>query len=195
MAVQGVSGMAVGATAMGGILIYSGIRGAKVSDTLRSLVSGQKPAGAQVYPITGNVQQGAAGPASGTYAPGYQPAATGQGGTPSSNQALGKMLAGTYGWNAEPYWSALVALWNRESGWSNTADTRVSGLDPPNAAVFAYGIAQARPWSKYPKAGWPPDKGGQADASVQIGWGLVYIKQTYGDPVKAEAHEQSAGWY
>jgi hypothetical protein len=196
MAVQGVSGMAVGATAVGGILIYSGIRGAKVSDTLRSLVSGKPPPGQDpslaISPDF-TASSGAAGSASGTYAPGYQPVATGQGGDPASNQALGKMLAGSYGWNAEPYWSALVTLWQGESGWSNTADTRVSGLDPPNASVFAYGIPQARPYSKMPKVAWPPDKGGQSDAATQITWGLIYIKQSYGDPVKALAFKMGPG--
>jgi cell wall-associated NlpC family hydrolase len=43
MAVEGVSGLAVAATAAGGVLVWSGIRGHRVSDTLRSLVSGQQP--------------------------------------------------------------------------------------------------------------------------------------------------------
>lgn len=61
MAIQGISGMAVAATVGGWILLYSGLRGAKVSDTLRSLVGGQKPTGAQVNPVTASFDTPAAG--------------------------------------------------------------------------------------------------------------------------------------
>jgi hypothetical protein len=116
------------------------------------------------------------------------------------NQATGKLLAATYStngqqWSTGQQWDALVQLWDKESGWSNTADTRKSGLDPPDAAVFAYGIPQARPYNKMPQAAWPPDKGGSADPTSQIQWGFAYIKQTYGSPVAAWAHEQANNWY
>jgi hypothetical protein len=131
-------------------------------------------------------------------APGtVNPAAVGQavaaGAAP--NQGIGKMLAAAYGWSTGSEWDALVQLWDRESGWSNTADTRKSGLDPPDATVFAYGIPQARPYNKMPQAAWPPDKGGKADPTSQIGWGLSYIKSTYGSPSAAWAHEQAKNWY
>lgn len=116
-------------------------------------------------------------------------------GSRDSNQNTAKLLAAAYGWSSGPQWDALVNLWNRESGWSNTADTRKSGLDAPDAAVFAYGIAQARPYNKYPKPGWPPDKGGQANPNAQISWGLSYIKGRYGSPEGAWAHEQAYNWY
>lgn len=44
--------MAVAATAGGAVLIWSGIKGHKVTDTLRSVVSGQRPAGTTDLPIT-----------------------------------------------------------------------------------------------------------------------------------------------
>lgn len=115
--------------------------------------------------------------------------------TGAHNQQIGKMLATSYGWGSGTQWDDLIKLWNKESGWSNTADTRKTGLDPPNAAVFAYGIAQARPYTKYPKAGWPPDKGGKADPATQITWGLAYIKGRYGSPSAAWAHEGAYKWY
>jgi hypothetical protein len=111
------------------------------------------------------------------------------------NQNIGKLLAAGYGWSTGQQWADLVSLWDRESGWSNTADTRKTGLDPPGAAVFAYGIAQARPYNKYPSAGWPPDKGGKADPHAQIAWGLAYIKGRYGSPSAAWAHETANNWY
>jgi hypothetical protein len=55
MAAQGVSGLAVGAAAGGIVLLWSGLTGRKVTDTLRALVSGQKPAGpASSLAITAN---------------------------------------------------------------------------------------------------------------------------------------------
>lgn len=194
-----VNGYALAGLGAGLLLFWSGFTGKGVLATVQSVIQGKSP---QDNPPVNYPQdvQGATGPASGTNAPGYQPPATGLGGDPAANQALGKMLAATMStngipWSYDPYWSALVALWTRESGWSNTADTRQTGLDSPDAAVFAYGIAQARPYSKMPKSAWPPDKGGQSDASAQITWGLIYIQQTYGDPVAAEAHENANGWY
>jgi hypothetical protein len=118
---------------------------------------------------------------------------TGQGGTPSANQALGQQMAAAppYNWTG-PEWPALQALWTRESGWSNTAKNPSSG---------AYGIAQALghgPTNQYPGGQYAaanPPPVGTSDAGTQIAWGLNYIKSTYGDPIAAEAHENSAGWY
>jgi hypothetical protein len=114
---------------------------------------------------------------------------------PSANMRLGRNLAAQLGWDSGLNWSNLVSLWNQESGWSNIADTRVSGLDPAGAAEYAYGIAQARPASKYPKPGQPPDMGGSADPASQIAWGLNYIAGRYGSPSGAWAHELQYNWY
>jgi len=111
------------------------------------------------------------------------------------NVALGQQLADGYGWASGSQWDCLYALWERESGWNNTADTRVSGLDPPDATVFAYGIAQARPATKMPLAGQPAGLGGRSDPATQVRWGLGYIQATYGTPCGAWAHEEADGWY
>jgi len=104
----------------------------------------------------------------------------------AQNQQIGKLQAAAYGWGSGQQWTDLVQLWNRESGWNNTAENPSSG---------AYGIPQALPYSKMPKAAWPPRYGGRADPTAQIGWGLAYIKGRYGSPSAAWAHEGSAGWY
>ncbi len=118
----------------------------------------------------------------------------------SHNQQVGALLAAGYGWGPQQdpaQWDALVKLWDRESGWSNTADTRVThaGGDNADSTVFAYGIPQARPYDKMPQPGWPPDKGGQADPHAQIAWGLAYIRGRYGSPSGAWATEQAQGSY
>ena len=106
--------------------------------------------------------------------------------TAQQNQNTGKLLAAAYGWNTGTQWSDLVSLWNQESGWNNVAE---------NPTSHAYGIPQALPWTKMPQAAWPPRAGGRADPTAQIGWGLSYIKSTYGSPSGAWAHEQANNWY
>jgi hypothetical protein len=61
--------------------------------------------------------------------------------------------------------------------------------------VFAYGIAQARPATKYPLLGQPSDLGGESDPTSQIQWGLDYIANRYGSPSAAWAHEIANNWY
>lgn len=112
------------------------------------------------------------------------------------NQNIGKMLAASYGWSTGAEWNALVQLWDRESGWDNTVWNGGShAATQPAGSSGAYGIAQALPYTKMPKAGWPPGYGGTADPTSQIAWGLSYIKSTYGTPSAALAHENSQGWY
>jgi hypothetical protein len=48
-----VSGTAVAATAAGAVLVWSGVKGTSLVATLRSLVSGKAPAGAEVNTLTG----------------------------------------------------------------------------------------------------------------------------------------------
>ena len=106
----------------------------------------------------------------------------GVGGSVTGNQAMGQAMAAAMGWTGNE-WTALQMLWQRESGWSNTA------LNPRSGA---YGIAQALPASKYPFAG---QALGGSSARSQINWGLDYIRARYGDPVAAMAHETAQNWY
>ena len=73
----------------------------------------------------------------------------------------------------------LIALWNQESGWSSTALNATSG---------ATGIPQLLPSAHAIPANW-------SNPMVQILWGLNYIKNTYGSPAAAWAHEQQYNWY
>jgi len=52
MGVEGVSGLAVAATAGGALLLWSGLKGAKVSTALGSVISGQQPSGTNANQIT-----------------------------------------------------------------------------------------------------------------------------------------------
>lgn len=184
--VSGVSGTAVAATAAGALLVWSGLKGANVSQSLRSLLSGQKPAGTNTAPITGTTTAAAAAGSS---------AAAGDTGAPTAtakqNQAIARLLAAPYGWSGGQQWADLVSLWNRESGWSNTVANPSSG---------ALGIAQALGHGTASSAGslgneYPSVAANDGNAAAQIAWGLSYIQSTYGSPSAAWAHETSAGWY
>lgn len=102
-------------------------------------------------------------------------------GSLTGNQAIAWSLVPA-AWQADSEWSALVALWNQESGWR---------ADATNPGSGAYGIPQALPASKMESAGadW------KTSPATQIRWGIGYIKDRYGDPVAAEAHEKANGWY
>jgi hypothetical protein len=102
-----------------------------------------------------------------------------------SNVDLGRQMAAGYGWTGQQ-WDCLNWLWTQESGWSNTAENPKSG---------AYGIAQALghgPTNQYPAG---PANPPQSDPRAQITWGLGYIKDTYGSPCGAWAHEEAQNWY
>lgn len=71
----------------------------------------------------------------------------------------------------------LVALWNRESGWSPWAVNPYSG---------AYGIPQALGHGRVYQLGHPRD---------QIRWGVKYIRTRYGTFCTAWEHEVIHGWY
>jgi hypothetical protein len=81
-------------------------------------------------------------------------------------------------------WAPFAALEMREAGWNPQAENPSSG---------AAGLAQALPPSKYPPGAWPYR--GLESAKLQLQWMMRYIKERYGSPAKAWAHEQSAGWY
>jgi resuscitation-promoting factor RpfB len=76
----------------------------------------------------------------------------------------------------------LDPLWARESSWNVYAENPYSG---------AYGIPQAVPGSKMASAG----RHWRSCARTQILWGLRYIKDQYGSPAAAWAHELATGWY
>lgn len=101
--------------------------------------------------------------------------------TPAQAKIYARAAAAQYGWTGAN-WSALEWLWNRESSWLWYAENSSSG---------AYGIPQSLPGNKMAVYGanW------RDDASIQINWGLNYIRQRYGSPLKAQAHSKSTGWY
>ena len=201
-----ISGVAVFYATAGGVLLWSGIKGQTIGQTIHAITSGSPQAlsaqgsetiGTPVLGQSGGTPAAGAPAAPATITPG-SPAAASTGGTPTSNKSLALVLMSAYGWAAQ--YSDLVNLWNQESGWNQNARNPSSG---------AYGIAQAL---GHGTAGSAAANGtneyggyGLTDAEAksanggspyyQIIWGLAYIKSTYGSPAAAWAHEQANNWY
>lgn len=98
--------------------------------------------------------------------------------SPTYNRRLASTtMAAKYDWCGSQF-KCLYTLWNNESGW------RVNAHNPSGA----HGIPQALPGHKM-GAGW------QSNPSVQINWGLRYIKQRYGTPCKALKFWNNNHWY
>lgn len=91
------------------------------------------------------------------------------------------LVINTYKWSEADY-SALVKLWNRESGWNPNSHNSSSG---------AHGIPQSLPASKMKSEG----SDYYTNGYTQIRWGLKYIKNRYGTPSKAWQHFQNKNWY
>jgi hypothetical protein len=99
----------------------------------------------------------------------------------TGNQLIACQLLPSFGF-ATSEMSALVPMWNRESGWNVSAQNPSSG---------AYGIPQALPGDKMATvaADW------RTNPATQIKWGLGYIRDRYGTPSAAWAFWQANGWY
>jgi len=106
------------------------------------------------------------------------------GGTASANAALAKKLYPQYA--SGPVWDAWNYVAMRESGWNQFATNPSSG---------AYGIPQALPFTKMPRAAWPASAGGSSNPTAQIEWMWNYMAATYGGPIGAADHERQYNWY
>lgn len=194
-----INGFTLGYTAAGAVVMWSGIKGWSISATFRALLTGSTPAtSTETIPGLGGAEGTATTSAAGTVANTASENTSGSG--DAANQAIGLLLAAPYGWSAGTEWDDLVSLWDRESGWNNTAT---------NASSGAYGIAQAlghgdgaatqgtvtNEYGGYGVSDSVAQDANSGSASAQITWGLAYIEQTYGSPSAAWAHEESAGYY
>jgi hypothetical protein len=200
-----VSGLAVAYTALGGVILWSGIKGETLTNTVKGLASGQVPAANQqpigspslgITPGTSTAANTAANTsAKGVGASGPVTASTV---TSIQNYALARMIASTYGWGTGQEFASVTELINAESG-GNSLARNASG---------AFGIAQALGHGTANTAGTygneygnygVPDSTSKAansgSASAQLIWMMAYIKATYGDPVKAWAFHVQNGYY
>lgn len=179
-----VDGVGVAVITVGSVLIFAGTKGVSMLKVLENLITG-KPIASDVV-ITNPLRT--PGTAVGDAASAGIQGVTGMGANPAgSPKQIGQSMAASMGWTGVQ-WESLVKLWDGESGWNPRAKNPSSG---------AYGIPQAWPSTKLPKAGQPESAGGSSDARAQIEWGLNYIKGRYGTPQMAWAfwQRQSPHWY
>lgn len=169
-----INGFSLGYSALGAVVLWSGIKGTTLSDTFRGLLQGQAP-GADTEPITSTVTNAVTPAVQGPTPSGTQTLNLGEaGGTPGPNKALGALMAAAYGWGpGSKDWPYLESGWEEESGWS-----QVAANDKTDPYDHAYGIPQANPGTKMATAGadW------KTNPATQIKWGLGYIKSAYGSP-------------
>lgn len=100
----------------------------------------------------------------------------------NSNQTFAKsFMAQNYGWGDDQF-QCLIPLWEKESGWKETAHNKSSG---------AHGIPQSLPGSKMAEFGadW------RTNPETQIKWGLAYIQGRYDTPCGAWSAFKKKGWY
>lgn len=98
-----------------------------------------------------------------------------------ANKTLGQQLAASYGWSTGSEWTALNNLIMSESGWDNNAQ---------NPTSTAYGIGQ------FLDSTWASVGGSKtSNPTTQIKLTYKYIKQRYGDPIKAWNFHLAHNWY
>jgi hypothetical protein len=111
---------------------------------------------------------------------GHTPAPAASSAPTGSNEALANSMAASgYGWTGSQA-TCLDELWTEESGFSAYA---------ANPTSAARGIPQnINGWS----ADYQP-----GNASEQVAWGLIYVKDRYGTPCAAWTFERShtPNWY
>lgn len=161
------------------VFVWSAVHGANITGTLKDLLAGRPGTAPATDPALVSTSDGGTSGEGGSQEPG--PSATlGQAAGIGAIKAIGQMQAAAYGWIGSQ-WTALDSLWTRESGWDPTATNPSSG---------AYGIAQ------FLDSTWATVGGTKtSDPTLQIQYGLRYIKQRYGSPAAAWQHELNAGWY
>jgi hypothetical protein len=181
---SGIQGKTLAIAFAGGILLWSGLKGKKVTFALRDLIAGKNPANAPGNPITGLT---ATGPGNVTgFASNPGPSGAALGAEEAKNQAIGRTMVTAAGWGDQ--WESFNNIVMAESGWNNRI---TNGGQPYNPETVAYGIPQALPASKMGLAANPP----VSSATAQIAWMIGYIASRYGNPNAAWAYHLADGSY
>lgn len=95
----------------------------------------------------------------------------------TATKARVRAVATGFGWGFGREWDALVQLIQKESSWNPNA---------ANPTSSARGLFQKMTSLHGPL---------ESTVEGQAGWGLNYIKRTYGSPSKAWAFHQRNNWY
>lgn len=195
-----LSGTALAAAAVGGLFLYSGIRGTGVLAGVQNVVQGKTPTTLpQTTAIQGTSDAGAAGDlVSGILAGSNTP--PGDAGSGSAARIALQAAATIHGWGSGAQWNAVDAIENQEAGYDSTAT---------NPSSKAYGLAQSlgHGFPGGPAPNGINEYGGEGlstqesyaasmgDPVPQAKWMMNYIASRYGTPVVAEQFHLANGWY
>jgi resuscitation-promoting factor RpfB len=191
-----ISGIGLAYATAGGVLLWSGIKGETVAQTVGELARGKQPTGADTEAVTiasAPSSASSAGGGGGSFA-----TPIGSGSSAAGMSAL-KQAANPYGWDTGAQWTKLVYVEMREAGFNPHARNPTSG---------ALGLAQALGHGNANTAGTLGNEYGgygltdaqaklanSGNAYWQAVWMVNYIKATYGTPEAAAAHEAADNWY
>lgn len=174
---QQISGIALASVATGFVFVYAGIKGKSITQSFQAVLQGKSPGSASTTnPIAGATTESSTGDSTtGNTGSSSVPPTSG------SNEAVLKEVAASFGWTGSQ-WTCLYNVEMAEAGFNLTATNPSSG---------AYGMAQfINGPSEYAQYG-----GDSTTARGQSIGMCNYIKQRYGTPCAAWAHEQSFHWY
>jgi Transglycosylase SLT domain len=191
-----INGFTLGYTALGGIILWSGIKGATLSATVKALLSGQTTVSNTQQIGTPELSVGEDNPSTAASdiadAPAYSASV--------ANAALIKLVAAPYGWATGAQYNALTQVIAKESGGNPDAVNPDSG---------AYGIAQAlghgdgaatqgtvtNQYGGYGISDAVAQAANSGSATAQLTWMMAYIKEKYGTPEAAWQSEETRGYY
>ena len=179
----------LGATAIGSVFVYAGIKGFSVPQAIQYIVQGRSP-------VTLPQTAGITSPTAGSSAAAAAAPVTGGG---SAQQVL-QQTAARFGWGSGAQWQALQNIEMHEAGFNPKAKNPSSGaLGLAQALGHGHGAATAGTLgNQYGGEGLTDAQAKAAnsgDAAAQALWMCNYIKGRYGDPVKAWAFWQAHHWY
>ena len=187
-----VDAAGLAAVAAGSVFLYAGIKGYSVTQAIQYVIQGKSPA---ALPQTAPIGT----PASSS----SDTSGSGGSGTPvaggGSAQQILQQTAAQFGWGSGAEWQALSNIEIHEAGWDPTAKNSGSG---------ALGLAQAYGHGNSNTAGSLGNEYGgwglsdaqakaanSGSAPEQALWMCNYIKDRYGDPIKAWAYWQAHSSY
>ncbi len=197
-----ISGLGLAYATVGGVFLWSGIKGEPIAQTVGELARGKQPSGTDAQAITipsaPSSASTAAGGGGGGGGGGSFATPIGSGSSSAGMSAL-QQAAKPYGWNTGAQWTKLVYVEMREAGFNARAK---------NASSGALGLAQALGHGNANTAGTLGNEYGgfgltdaqaklanSGNAYWQAVWMVNYIKATYGTPAAAAAHEAANNWY
>lgn len=179
-----MDGPGIAAVTVGIIFVYGGIKGYSPVKAFENMMTGKNPnEGQNSTSLVANTANTASG---GVISSG------------GSNKTILMNTAASFGWTGSEL-TDLDLIEMAEAGYNATAKNSTSGAYGMGQSLGHHtGSPAANGVDEYAGYGLTPAQSKLAsmgDPSTQALWMCTYIKQKYGTPSKAWAHEQANHWY